>query len=157
MLTARSSTATATRGLLWDCLVQSACWLLFAGCLGLSYWRPELAHPHLGTLFVLAVAVVLILPLWQFFSALHFSIEYGRRWQLWIIGADVFLLLASVLLSGYWDFWSGYGIRLLFLFSLLHTVGCWIDYLRSAAALAPAYPELLDVELGGTASSESGA
>jgi heme exporter protein D len=127
-------------------LIQSSCWFFFGSCLSLNYWQPAALLPHLSTLIVLAVVAVLILPIWQFFSALHFTIEYGRRWQLWIIAADISLLLASFLLQHRFPFWSSYGIQLLFLFSLIHTLGCWIDYLRTVANDPQRHAELLDVE-----------
>lgn len=136
----------ATRGLFWDSLIQSGFWLFFGACLVLSYWRPGPVRAHLSTLFVLAVVMILILPVWQFFSALHFTVEYGRRWQLWIIGADIALILASIGLPRQWHFWTDYGIALLFLFSLLHTAGCWVDYLRHAGAAPVRSADLLDIE-----------
>lgn len=145
-LARRKTKQLATRGLFWDSLIQSGCWLFFGGCLVLSYWQPQPIRAHLGTLFILAVAVLIILPVWQFFSALHFTVEYGRRWQLWIIAADVLLIVVSLSLPGRWRFWSDYGVQLLFLFSLLHTGACWVDYLRQTGSAPARYPELLDVE-----------
>ena len=146
MSLARTPSPTATRGLFWDSLIQSGFWLFFAACLVLSYWRPGPVRAHLSTLVVFAVVMVLILPVWQFFSARHFTVENGRRWQLWIIAADIGLILASIGLPQGWHFWTGYGLPLLFVFSLLHTAGCWIDYLRHAADLPHRHSELLDIE-----------